>query len=89
MVFNPDRFIEREGFTPEIDPHEVVFGFGRRRCPGEGMADANVLIAMAMSLSVFNIEKAKDENGDEIIPKIDFSPGTVWYARTIVCMGYD
>jgi hypothetical protein len=43
--------------TPDSD--EVVFGFCRRGCPGEGLADANVFIAMAMSLPVFNIEKAK------------------------------
>jgi len=81
MVFKPERFIKREDYTPELDPHEFVFGFGRRRCPGEGLADANVFIAMAMSLSVFNIEKAKDENGNEIIPSIDFLSGTVCHLK--------
>lgn len=29
-VFNPDRFIDTPGHPAEPDPHNVVFGFGRR-----------------------------------------------------------
>lgn len=28
--FNPDRFLAGEGRTPQNDPREVAFGFGRR-----------------------------------------------------------
>lgn len=28
--FNPDRFLTGEGRTPEPDPRNVAFGFGRR-----------------------------------------------------------
>jgi hypothetical protein len=28
--FNPDRFLTGEGRTPQLDPREVAFGFGRR-----------------------------------------------------------
>ncbi|KAK2466588.1 hypothetical protein APHAL10511_001450 [Amanita phalloides] len=81
MVFNPDRFIAREGLTPELDPHDFVFGFGRRRCPGDSLADANTFIVMAMTLSVFNIQKAKDANGHEITPKIEYQTGTVCHIK--------
>ncbi|PFH46697.1 hypothetical protein AMATHDRAFT_69268 [Amanita thiersii Skay4041] len=81
MTFNPDRYLEQDGHVPERDPHEFVFGFGRRVCPGQGMADANVFIAMAMSLSVFHIEKARDENGVEIVPKIEYMTGTVCHIK--------
>jgi cytochrome P450 len=30
-VFDPSRFL---GPSPESDPREWVFGFGRRACPG-------------------------------------------------------
>lgn len=60
-----------------MDPHEFVFGFGRRKCPGQELADANVFIAMAMSLAVFNFRPVKDENGVEIKPKAEFDSGTV------------
>ncbi len=28
--FNPDRFLEGEGRTPQQDPRDIAFGFGRR-----------------------------------------------------------
>ena len=32
LTFNPERFL---GERPERDPREIVFGFGRRICPGD------------------------------------------------------
>ncbi len=29
--FRPERFIQTEGKEPEMNPHKMVFGFGRRR----------------------------------------------------------
>ena len=28
--FNPDRFLQGEGRTPQQDPRDIAFGFGRR-----------------------------------------------------------
>ncbi len=28
--FRPERFIRMEGKEPEMNPHKMVFGFGRR-----------------------------------------------------------
>lgn len=33
-VFDPERFIAREGKPAQPDPYEFCFGFGRRICPG-------------------------------------------------------
>lgn len=30
MDFKPERFLSAEGHTPEMDPRNIVFGFGRR-----------------------------------------------------------
>ncbi|KAK0185227.1 cytochrome P450 [Armillaria mellea] len=38
--FNPDRFIRTETKEPELDPYTMVFGFGRRICPGRMLADS-------------------------------------------------
>jgi cytochrome P450 len=46
-VFNPDRFM---GESPEPDPRNIVFGFGRRICPGKLLAEASLRIAFAMLL---------------------------------------
>ncbi|KAK0200161.1 cytochrome P450 [Desarmillaria ectypa] len=59
-VFDPTRFL---GPSPQLDPRELIFGFGRRICPGKLLAEASVFLAMARSLAVFNITKAIDENG--------------------------
>ncbi|TFK32637.1 cytochrome P450 monooxygenase [Crucibulum laeve] len=75
--FMPERFLSDDGHIPELDPRRYVFGFGRRRCPGIELADTSVFIAMAMSLSVFVLGKAKDQDGFEITPELKPTSGTV------------
>ncbi|KAI0260510.1 cytochrome P450 [Gloeopeniophorella convolvens] len=43
--FNPDRFIGSEKVPAEKDPLEIVFGFGRRVCPG-GLQHACVRLSL-------------------------------------------
>ena len=38
-AFRPERFM---GSNPEMDPHALVFGFGRRVCPGRELADTSL-----------------------------------------------
>ncbi|KAJ7488270.1 cytochrome P450 [Mycena latifolia] len=66
-VFNPERFLPKDGKEPELDPRELVFGFGRRICPGRALAEASVFIAIAMTLAVFNIKQ--DPRAPEINTK--------------------
>ncbi|KAK7445709.1 hypothetical protein VKT23_014705 [Stygiomarasmius scandens] len=58
MEFNPDRFL---GDHPERDPKDIIFGFGRRLCPGRLLGDASVFITLAMSLAAFNVTPMKGE----------------------------
>jgi len=44
----------------------LAFGVGRRICPGRHFVDATLFIFASSVLSVFDVTKAKDENGDEI-----------------------
>jgi cytochrome P450 len=76
MQFKPERFLATEKQVPEPDPHTLVFGFGRRICPGRLLADTALFINIAQALSVFKIGKAV-ENGQEIDPVVDFLPGVV------------
>ncbi|KAF9032839.1 cytochrome P450, partial [Hymenopellis radicata] len=57
------------GPNPEQDPYEIIFGFGRRLCPGCLFADASLYITMTMSLSAFDVSLAKDDAGKPIIPE--------------------
>ncbi|KAJ0417659.1 cytochrome P450 [Aspergillus carlsbadensis] len=59
MSFNPSRFL---GDHPERDPQTMVFGFGRRICPGRFLADSNIYLTIAMSLAAFEIGKPEDED---------------------------
>lgn len=81
MAFNPDRFYHSDhgdgNEDVQLDPHAFAFGFGRRRCPGVELADAHVFIIMAMSLAAFDLSKATDDDGIEIIPPAAFISGTV------------
>jgi len=75
--FNPDRFLAINGHTPEPDPHNFAFGFGRRVCPGRILADNALFLNIAQSLAVFTVSKAKDAAGKEIEPEVKFLPGVV------------
>ncbi|KAH9920814.1 cytochrome P450 [Amylocystis lapponica] len=76
LEFKPERFLPSNGKEAERDPREVVFGFGRRICPGIQLADASVFLSCAMSLAVFNICKAV-ENGAVVDPAIEYLTGTI------------
>ncbi|KAJ7611293.1 cytochrome P450 [Roridomyces roridus] len=82
MVFNPERFIPREGKGPEMDPTNLVFGFGRRICPGRVLAEASVWLIVATTLAVFDI--SRDPDGGEI--DMDQTPGTVSFPTPFECL---
>ncbi|KAI5123170.1 hypothetical protein M0805_000871 [Coniferiporia weirii] len=77
MTFKPERFLGVDGREPEIDPHTLSFGFGRRICPGRELADASVFLSVAMSLAAFEITKVRDEAGNVIEPTVRFQPGII------------
>jgi cytochrome P450 len=68
--FNPGRFLNPDG-TLTDDTVSVVWGFGRRICPGRHLAEASVWSAMACLLAVFKFSKAQgDIDGEnEINPQ--------------------
>ncbi|KAI0336626.1 cytochrome P450 [Cubamyces sp. BRFM 1775] len=74
--FRPERYLNKNGSLRELARHEdpslVGFGFGRRICPGMFFAMNSIFIGIATMLYVFNIEKSKDEKGEEIVPEVDF-----------------
>lgn len=77
MTFKPERFlVTPENPVPERDPHLLVFGFGRRACPGRTLADANVFLSVSQSLAVFNISKPV-RNGEVQDVPLRFLPGVI------------
>ncbi|KAI0069232.1 cytochrome P450 [Artomyces pyxidatus] len=83
-VFDPDRFIAKEGKVAEKDPRACIFGFGRRICPGLHLGDATVWIAIATTLAVFDVSKTM-ENGCEITPSGKYFDGIVIHPEPFKC----
>ncbi|KAL3450266.1 putative cytochrome P450 oxidoreductase OrdA-like protein [Aspergillus insuetus] len=73
MTFNPSRFL---GETPEPDPRNYVFGFGRRICPGRVLADSNIFLTIAQTLAAFRIGKMV-RDGKEVPIESQYTPGTI------------
>ncbi|GJE94427.1 cytochrome P450 [Phanerochaete sordida] len=67
--FRPERFLPPQS---EPLPTGIAFGWGRRMCPGRHLADASVWIVVASLLAAFEIVPAKDEDGQNIIPEIQW-----------------
>ncbi|KAI5890488.1 cytochrome P450 [Schizophyllum commune H4-8] len=67
-LFRPERFLTPEGkLDPTVrDPSSLVFGFGRRICPGRHLALASAWITVASVLCVYNIQQAKRPDGSTI-----------------------
>jgi len=82
MTFKPERFL---GEKPELDTHNINFGFGRRICPGKELADASLFISIAMSLAVFNISKAKDASGNVVELQYEYTNGIISRPKDFVC----
>ncbi|ETW77249.1 cytochrome P450 monooxygenase 26 [Heterobasidion irregulare TC 32-1] len=64
--FRPERFLASDG-TLVDDPLLIsIYGWGRRICPGRFLANVSIWLAVASTLSAFNVEKARDADGREI-----------------------
>ncbi|KAF7800201.1 hypothetical protein EIP86_011448 [Pleurotus ostreatoroseus] len=74
--FRPERYLSENG---EPYPTNAFFGYGRRMCVGRHLADANIWIAAASILAAFDIAKAKDQFGREIIPSVEMVEGIIRY----------
>ena len=72
-TFNPNRFLD----PSQPDPSNLVFGFGRRACPGTHLAQSSIFLSIAQTLALFNIKRARDQNGNEIIPPAEWVTGTI------------
>lgn len=60
--FDPTRFLTP---TPNPDPRRFLFGFGRRVCPGQHVANNGAFTLAAAFMSVFNVV-AWDETMREV-----------------------
>ncbi|KAH8089922.1 cytochrome P450 [Cristinia sonorae] len=74
--FRPERFLDETEQYEVIPPftHDeghTLFGYGRRRCPGAHVANNTILLNLATILWAFDIQKARDANGELVTPDPD------------------
>ncbi|OSX65938.1 hypothetical protein POSPLADRAFT_1177392 [Postia placenta MAD-698-R-SB12] len=85
-TFRPERFQEMDSHTAEqADPRKFIFGFGRRICPGRHFADVTIWLTIASIIAAFDISKARDAEGNEIMPRMFFTSGLVSLPEPFEC----
>ncbi|KAF8153982.1 cytochrome P450 [Crassisporium funariophilum] len=81
-LFRPERYMDEEGLP---DPQGVVFGFGRRICPGRHLADASYWAMASSMIAAFDISPALDMDGKDTNAPYEFTHGFVRHPKPFKC----
>jgi len=80
----PERYLKEDGkLNP--DPRLFAFGYGRRICPGQLLAEDTLFIVVAMVLATLNIDKAVNSDGLPMEPKVNYTGPTITHAAPFEC----
>ncbi|KAG7090687.1 hypothetical protein E1B28_009784 [Marasmius oreades] len=82
--FHPERFLGGRAHEP-LPPSEYCFGFGRRICPGRGLAENAIFLMTASIVAAFDIEPAIDAVGQKIPIQVQYSSGLVSLPEDFQC----
>ncbi|KAJ7844119.1 putative monooxygenase [Mycena olivaceomarginata] len=83
MEFNPDRY---QGLDSEMDKiTSVMFGFGRRACPGKNFAEATFFAIVSTVLATCEILPVRDSEGHTVVPDVSYSSGTISFPSSFKC----
>ncbi|KAF9077321.1 cytochrome P450 [Rhodocollybia butyracea] len=82
--FKPERFLDSGGPFASINDM-LLFGFGRRVCPGRHMADAQVWMAIVSILATLKIEKGKDTKGNDVQLGVDYTDTLICHPKHFQC----
>ncbi|KAJ7151250.1 cytochrome P450 [Mycena filopes] len=82
--FNPDRFLSASD-NPKLnsDPRRYTFGFGRRVCPGQYLADDALFIAAVTTLAVFRIAPADPQR---TASSVEYTSAVVSHPKEVNCI---
>ncbi|KAF9805828.1 hypothetical protein IEO21_08930 [Rhodonia placenta] len=85
--FLPERFQSGpENEEPPEDPRGIVFGFGRRICPGRHLVDNSLWLAIVTITATLSISRAVDADGKEIMPVLAFPSSAVRHYEDFQCV---
>lgn len=80
--FSPERFLSPNAHATPRDPRTLVYGFGRRACPGSHFANSLFYLIVARMLTLFTISPVV-ENGRPHLPTLEFNVGLVQYVYIV------
>ncbi|KAJ7627084.1 cytochrome P450 [Roridomyces roridus] len=72
-IFEPERFLLEGKLNSSILDPQLMFGFGRRICPGRHLAADSLWLSIVSILATFNITKAVGDDGKVVEPRYEFS----------------
>lgn len=81
--FKPERHLTADGFVESAS--SLVFGLGRRICPGRYVAVQSMWAAMVYILATLRITNAKDEHGNPIAVVPEFTTGVAIRPKSFPC----
>ncbi|KAH9937862.1 CyP450 monooxygenase [Epithele typhae] len=85
-VFKPERHLRDGHLDPDVmDPATIVFGYGRRVCPGQHFAQTSLLIAIATVLHTLDITPPDGPDGMPILPSGKMTRGLLSYPEPFQC----
>ncbi|EJD06677.1 cytochrome P450 [Fomitiporia mediterranea MF3/22] len=82
-----EELAEGVSASTDDDPSSMVFGFGRRICPGKYLADTTLWLTVATVLALFDISPYIDpKTGMVEVPKLELnSDGVIVHPNTFKC----
>ncbi|EMD37511.1 hypothetical protein CERSUDRAFT_114152 [Gelatoporia subvermispora B] len=84
--FDPGRYLQDGVPNPDVpDPAAVVFGAGRRVCPGRHFANTVLLLSVTRILHAFDITPVLNTDGSPINPKVEMTSGFVTHPVPFAC----
>lgn len=94
MLHDPAIYPDPDAFKPEryggLDSEmkkvtDLAFGFGRRACPGYQFAQGTIFSIVATMLATCDIVPVVDEHGQNSIPDVRYTTGTIIFPVDVKC----
>lgn len=83
--FRPERFLPHPEGYGEVFSMNLVFGWGRRICPGRFLALNSVWLVAVRLLAVFNFQKPRDRDGNVIEQQLKIVTGLAAHPDRFEC----
>ncbi|KAL1706679.1 cytochrome P450 [Schizophyllum commune] len=81
--FDPERFLPPRN---ELEPKKLVFGFGRRICPGAYFAETSLFFNLTNLLAIYDLKPGKDDTGKVVdLHKVQYKTGLTSHPEPFKC----